>query len=551
MFNPPVDLSKSQVQKAFDPGHRRHRFKLWVRLTSSNPPRVLYHVYWKRLAACLAVLAVAGWLGAAAAAWSFVKYRRGYTGVRFVDVAFFPLRAHHYRTGLGQHLLAQGRAELEKQRYREGYALLRAGLDRVPGDLGARREVAIMQARFGMVSHALDTLSAGAKEGRENFDYLQLMFGLLLEAQEDDRVVALAAELLPAVPDGKLAHQFIALQAATAHSNRGRYDDARGIVAAWNLESALEGQIRLAVAEWERGQREAAIRRLESQLERFPKRDELYLQLVRLTRDADRNADARRYALLRQFNQPDNPVPRIDLLLTYRATGDFAAERREIDAYLGIFRKNNPALLKLAGFAAETGQPELAARVAGEAAAQAFPPEPFLVARAQAHLVALDNRGAADLAKPPAAAPAGPADYSRQLLDGLHALALLGLGEVSAGELLITKFADETRIRGNDAVLFAKRLLALGSTASARRLLDRACALDPLHQPALTELVRLDANAGNRAGLLEHLPKLLRMRRPPRQLLEECLLRLDQAEDTALRAQVKAAIEKIGVTPAS
>ena len=548
-----MDLSKTEVQKAFDPGHRRHRLKLWVRLTSSNPPRVLYHVYWKRVAACLAGLAVAGWLAAATAAWGFVKYRRGYDSVRFVDIAFYPLRMQEYRTGLGRHLLALGRAEMAKERYREGYALLRAGLERVPGDLAARKEVALIQARFGMVAHALDTLAAGAETGRNDFDYLQLMFGLLLEAQEDDRAVALAAELLPAAPDGKLSHQFIALQAATAHCARGRYDAARRLIAAWKLESALEGQIVLATADWETGDRDGAIRRIEGQIERFPKRDELYLQLVRLTREAGRTADARRYALLRQFNQPDNPTPRIDLLQTYRATGDFAAERREIEAYLAAFGTSGPALLQLAGFAADTAQPDLADRIARFAADRKMPGEPFVVARVQAAIMALDYRTAAELAKPAAGTAAADASlaYPRQLLNGLHAVALIGRGEASEGELLLTKFTDETRLRGNDAVLFAKRLQTLGATAAARRVLERACSLDPLHQLALTDLIRLDVAAGNRAGLLEHLPKLLRMRRPPRQLLEECLLRLDGAEDTALRALVKAAIEKAGSTPAS
>lgn len=551
MFIPLVDLSKSEVQKAFDPGHRRHRFKLWVRLTSSNPPRVLYHLYWKRIGMFLAGLAVAGWLAGATAVWSFVKYRRGYTGVQWVDIAFFPVRAQHYRAGLGRHLLALGRTELEKQNYREGYSLLRAGLDRVPGDLAARREVALMQARFGMVAHSLDTLTAGATTGREDFDYLNLMFGMLLEAQEDERAVALARELLPAAPDGKLTHQFVALQAAIAHHNRGRPDAARSLVAAWKLENSLEGQILLARCEWDQGERDTAIRRLVGQIDRFPKRDELYLQLVRLTREADRVADARRYALLRQFNQPDNPTPRIDLLHTYRATGDRAAEAREIDAYLGIFAQNDRALLQLAGFAAETGQPDLAARLAREASLRKLPGELFLVAHVQALVVALDYRTAADLSKPPANTGPEPASYPRQLLNGLHALALLGLGEASEGELQITKFIGETRLRANDALLFAKRLLQLGSPASARRALERACALDPLHQEALTELIRLDTLAGHRAGLVEHLPKLLRMRRPPRQLLEECLLRLDQAEDNALRAQIKTVIEKSGSTPVS
>jgi hypothetical protein len=542
-----IDHSKDDLQ-SFNPRDPAYRFKLWVRVVT--PDTIWVHVFWRRIAGTIVLLAVTGWLAAAAGVWSFVRFQRGYTDVRYLDLAFYPWRRADYRTGLGEHYLRTGREALEKKNYREGYALLQAGLTRLPHDVAGRRLLASTQVRFGRADLALVTLADGATLAHVDLDYLKLLFALLLETHEDDRLIALAKKLLPPQPDTVLAHQFIALQAATAHFERGRYDEAERLVAEWGLGNSLEGSILLAKCDWENGYPDLAMLRLESEIARFPKRDELYLHLVRYHRELGHAAEARRYALLRQFNDPASPGPRIDLLHTYHATDDKAAAQRELAAYLADFSADPQALVLLAWFAVDTIQPELAARLASLAHERSFPLNAFNLARVQSLLGAQKYQAALDLAVTAMREENEDNNQLASTLNGLRCLALYGLKEFARAELMLNSFLGQSNLRAGDALLLAKQLRLLGATASARAVLDRATVLDPLNQAALGELVRIDAEAGNRVKLAENLPKFLRLRKPSRAVLEETLLRLDQPADAPLRDQIRSALARASATPA-
>ena len=550
-----MDLSKDELL-AFNPRDPLYRWKLWVRVVS--PDTIWYHFFWGRIALALVALGIAGWLAAATAAWAFVKYHRGYHEVAFVDLALFPVRRAHYREGLGRHYLALGRAELEKKNYREGYSHLNAGLARLPDDLPTRRLVAITEIRLGLPLRALRTLSEGvAPEGRPinraaagDLDYLKLLFGLLLEAKEDARALALALRLLPPAPDGVLTHQFIALQAAFAHFHAGRYDEAERLVQDWQLGKSLEGSILLAQCDWERGYAPLALLRLEAELARFPARDELYLHLIRYRRELGQLDEARRAAVLRHLRDPASPGPRIDLLRSYHATHDHSATARELATFLADFSSNPQALVLLAWFAVDTAQPALATRLHALATERQFPINAFSLARIQAHLAAQDYR--ATLAACDAAAREENEDNRvfAATLNGLRALAWFGLRDHTRAEGLLGTFLSQARPRAADALLLARQLRLLNAPDSARTVLERACQVDPLNQAALSELVRADAEAGDRAKLAENLSKLLKLRKPSRAALEEALLRLDQPGDTPLREQIRAALATASATPA-
>ena len=542
-----IDHSKDDLQ-SFNPRDPAYRLKLWVRVVT--PDTIWVHVFWRRIAGTIVLLAVTGWLAAAAGVWSFVRFQRGYTDVRYLDLAFYPWRRADYRTGLGEHYLRTGREALEKKNYREGYALLQAGLTRLPHDVAGRRLLASTQVRFGRADLALVTLADGATLAHVDLDYLKLLFALLLETHEDDRLIALAKKLIPPQPDTVLAHQFIALQAATAHFERGRYDEAERLVAEWGLGNSLEGSILLAKCDWENGYPDLAMLRLESEIARFPKRDELYLHLVRYHRELGHAAEARRYALLRQFNDPASPGPRIDLLHTYHATDDKAAAQRELAAYLADFSADPQALVLLAWFAVDTIQPELAARLASLAHERSFPLNAFNLARVQSLLGAQKYQAALDLAVTAMREENEDNNQLASTLNGLRCLALYGLKEFARAELMLNSFLGQSNLRAGDALLLAKQLRLLGATASARAVLDRATVLDPLNQAALGELVRIDAEAGNRVKLAENLPKFLRLRKPSRAVLEETLLRLDQPADAPLRDQIRSALARASATPA-
>ena len=542
-----IDHSKDELL-SFSPGHPDYRYKLWVRVVT--PDSVWYHVFWRRIALALALLTLAGWLSAAAGVWAFVKLQRGYTDARYIDLVFYPWRQEDYRTGLGQHYLKTGRAALEKKNYREGYRLLQAGLTRVPNDVPGRRLLAYTQVHFGRADLALKTLAEGAELASADLDYLKLLFALLLETHEDERLIFLAKKLLPPEPDSVLTHQFIALQAATAHFERGRYDETERIVGEWRLGNSLEGAILLAKCDWERGYTDLAMVRLEREIARFPKRDELYLHLVRYHRSLGHADEARRYALLRQFNNPASPGPRIDLLHTYRSTDDLAAAQRELTTFLADFSADPSALILLAWFAVDTVQPALTARLTSLAHERSYPLNAFNLARVQANLAAQHYQVALDLALTALREENEDTPHLASTLNALRCLALYGLKDFSRAELMLNSFLGHANLRASDAVFLAKQLLLAGATASARSVLDRASMLDPLNQAALGELVRLDASLGNRNKLAENLPKLLRLRKPSRAVLEETLLRLDRPADAPLRDQIRAALTRASATPA-
>lgn len=533
-----MDLSKDDSH--FNPGAAEYRCKLWVRV--AGPDHFYYHVYWRRIAGALLVLGVAAWFTLAGAVWAFVKFQRGYDGARYFDLVFYPLRRTEYQTGLGRHYLTLGRAAWEKQNYREGYALLLGGLARVPQDVPGRRFLATAEAQVGRLDRALKTLIAGIDYARDDLDYLKLLFELLLEAQQDERLIALAKTLIPAAPDGVPVHQFIAQQSATAHYHRGRLAETARIVAAWRLDRTVEGQVLLAQCDHQQGMEAVAIARLERAVTLFPRRQEPLLELVRLHRELGHPNEARRYALLRSLRQPGSAGASIDLLHGYHASGDGAAEARELAEFLRSHDHDPSALVLLLWFAVDTAQPALAERVQALAKGQKLPANTFNLGVVQAHLTARDYPRALMLADAALREEQYASDISASPLQAMRAIAHFGLGDAARGQITLSAFLNNTRVRASDALLLARQLKAIGFAEQARRVLERASEIDPLNEPALAELIRLDAEAGNRAALAESLPKLFELRKHFRATLEETLRHLDEAADAPLRRQIQDAL---------
>jgi hypothetical protein len=535
-----------EIPEVFDPRAPRYRGKLWVRLDSPEAG-ASYHVFWFRVAAALAVLVLAGWLLVTAAAWAFVRHTRGYTEARYLDLALFPLpaRAAHFRAGLGRHYLATGVLAMTRQDPAEGYPLLLAGLAHLPADLTARRTVAIHEIRLGLPHRALRTLESGAPYAIGDLDYLKVVFALMLENQEDDRAIALAGTLLPPQPDAVLAHRFVALQAATAHFHRGRYAAAERLLADWSLAQSLEGAILQARCDWERGYPELALVRLEGELPRFPRRDELYLELIGLHRKLGHYDEARRMALLRHLRDPAGPGPRISLIQSYHASGETAAELREQEIFLHEFRSDPRALTLLAWHAVDTLQPALMERVYAVAREMDHPRRAFHLARIELLLASQDYTRARTIATAALAGSFEPEDNLPLHLRALRALAVVALGDTVEGELELRAFRTTVRWRPGDLLHLARHLRLLGLPGLAREFVDHAVKFDSRNEMALAELVRLDAIAKNQDALAENLPRLLRFGKPPRAVLEEALLLLDPQTQASLRADVLSTLRRL------
>ena len=537
--------SSKDILLAFDPRAAEYRGKLWVRVVS--PERVTYHLYWGRIGLAVAAFLLAGWLVCAAGAWAFVKYVRGYQEVSFQDLALFPIRSAHYREGLGHYYLSRGDLEMEKKNYHEGYAMMLAGLARLPNDTQARRQVALTEARLGLLHRALRTLvqADAVVRASGDIDYLKFVFALMLEAKEDDKIIELTRQLLPPNPDRILTHQYVALQAATAHYNRGHYSVAARILGEWRLTKSIEGAILQAKCDWECGYPDLALVQLESEFSRFSKHDELFVELIRLHRELGHYDQARRYALLRYLGTPAKPGPRLDLIQMYRTSGYSGDELREQATYLREFKMDASALTQLACYAVDTQQRELMDQVYALASTQQLPMNNFTLARVELALAQQDYRAAQTWADAALALKYEPEDNLPRLLRALQALALIGVGDIQNGELQLRSLLLGVQLRPSNLLIVGRHLKMLGFERIARDFFASAVQMDPNNESALAQLVRLDARAGNRAGLQDNIPKLLRFSKPPRAVLNETLFRLDAPGDVALRTEILAVLSRL------
>jgi hypothetical protein len=517
------DLGK-WVPETFRADDPRYRFHLWLRIENADG-RPGYHVFWRRLAAVAAALLLAAWLALAGAAWLFLHHHRGFAGLSYLDLAL-PHRWDEHRRALGLAHLARAREQLADGHAPEAAVSFAAGLARVPEDLVARRELALIQLRFGNAPAALATLAAQLEEARADVPYLRLATSLMFELGEDAAVADLARRLLPAAPDDSLPHQFLALQLARVSHRAGDFDTAGRILAAWDLGRSVEGLLLAAAGDWERGDPAAAFARVARGRERFPTRDEIPLQLVVWHLELGQTEQARREALVRIAMDPVSPGPRLDLLSTLQALREDEAFARELERYRRDFAQDPEAQNALAWTAASLGRPELAADAVAAMAA-----------------LGADHAGAR-LARLAALVESGTAADARQLANelqrefpvasrfgarvvGWRALAHLLAGDPDTGLLCLRSYLGAGRLAGPEPLVIARHLERLGRRDLERELLVAVLDRSRQHQGALLRLVRLDTQARNVAGLLEYAPRLLATDRPTWSALQEVAPLLD------------------------
>jgi len=527
--------------KPFDPRDPAYRRKLWVHLDSHEGD--FRHFFWGRIGAVLAVVLLAGWLTVAAGVWANVKYRRGFPAARYLDLAA-PWRWGRYRSAISAHYLATGRLGLEHGYASAALNFFNASLAMDPGNLESRRLAALAQDRLGFKTAALALLQPGLARAADAGDdaYLRLFFDTAFALQADDDAFTTGRRLLPPRPDGSRTHRIIAFEIATARYNRGHYLEAQQILADWRLQDAPEGEVLLALCDAERGLPQKALGRLEGDVRRFTQRDGIYVAIERLAHDQGLPETVREYALLRELADPSRPQARIDLIYADHAMHLSAEVRQEVDSYCADFRSDPGALKVLSQFAADAGEPDTAQRARDLARARGIPTADFDVRVAQASFAARDYRRAVR-AIAVAQTEIPPEDHAYEtLLAGMKAVALFGAGDGGA-ELAYSDFFPRAGALAPIAGLYlADELRGMGLAEKSRQLLERVSAETPDDQPLLAALIRGDAAAGNRTGLVTNLPRLLKMRKPPRDALDASLRCLDPTRDAALRTTVTKAL---------
>lgn len=476
-------------------------------------------LHWKQLCVFLVLLTVLGWICTATAAYAFVKYKRGFTEVQFTHMLLLPWRWEEYQLARGDFLVTKAQEDLKAQKFREAFNGLRVGMIKSPANKEGRLLLAQFYGLWKRPDLTRQTLLDGFEYHKNDNDYLKTLFSFLLQQQEDKQVIAFYEDLLGKDDAITPRNQLVALAAASASYFRGNYDKAESILRRYQLQGTRDGRLLTARINWDRGAKDQAIDRLRELAAEFPKDEEIYTQTVAYLRDANRDNEARRESFMRALADPKNARARIDQLYAYHKDGDSDAVRKNVEEIFSDFSSDANALLALADFAANTGDPSLARRIFDHAKARDLNWEGAALMTVEANIVAKRYQAALDMVRQ--LQKENP-DWNKRyysVFNGLQAIAHYGLGDAEAAQLFLNNFLSQNNVRADNLIAVSKRLLSVGAKSQARQVLDQAVLADPLNQAALTNLVQLDLDLNDTSALAANVRKLLTMRKPSQDVL--------------------------------
>jgi len=483
-------------------------------------------VRWKRLAIFLLLAGGLGWLGLASGAYVFVKYRRGFTDVRYTDMLLLPFRWHAYQIAKGDFFIRTAQDQLKDGKYGQAFQALRIGVAKDPANKDGRLLLAQFYGAWKRTDLAEQTLLDGLPYHRDDQSYLKLLFSFLLQRQEDEKTLALCKDLLGKDRTRTPRNQLVAMAAASASFFRGNYDQAEDDMSAFGLESTRDGRLLSARIAWERGLKDIALAQLGQLASDFPDDEEIYSQSVSYLRDAGRDGEARRESLLRSLSHPRDARARIDLLYALHKEGDSAAVKTNVDEIFQDFAGDANALLALADFAANTGDAALAKRVYDYALARKLNWEGAALMMVEANVVAKNYQAALNLVRRLLKENPEWAKRYYTVFNGLQAIAYYGLGDAESAQLFLNNFLTQTNVRAENLVAVSKRLADVGARAQARQVLAQAVKTDAPNQAALTGLIKLDLALDNTDTLAASVRTLLGMRKPPKDVLNAAYRKL-------------------------
>ena len=475
------------------------------------------------------------WLLLALGAWLFVKHRRDFPTVKYADLVW-PGRWPQYRFNQGSFYISQSESLLRQGEYSLALHKLRVGVSQAPANTQGRTLLARVYLAYRRPDLAKAVLLDGLAYLQGDPAYLQATLAFLLEFQEDAQLLEITSRLL-AGPPNPATRPLVATFAATAAYHRGNYDEAEDLIERHRLHGSPDGAVLQARIAWERGFPELALLRLREHLFRHPDHDGARALLAGYYRSLGRTSEWESVLVERVAGDPLAPAPRVAHLQLHQRRGDHVRLERETAAFLQQFGADPAALLLLADFAANHGQPALARRVQQALAGRPENAGAAALLVAEAHLVAGDYQTALDLIAGYTKEYPEWAGQFAAVFNGLQAVALSGLGRADEARLSLDHLLARQNLRAENLVAVAGHLSGRGARELALPALRRAVETDPLNQAALASLIRLELETGNLAQLPAHLERYLRTRQPSREMLTQASAVLGSDRHLLLPAQ--------------
>ncbi len=467
------------------------------------------------------------WLTTITGIYFYVKYERGFTDVRFGQIAGLPFTLGSYRRSQGEFHLKEGREKFAEKDYVMAFELMRAGLRSVPEDQEARRFIIGLYLAINRPDLASVFLEEGLAIHSHDPDYVQFFFETLLKIQEDNRIIAGAEKLLsdkflPEIP----RYQAI-MAAATACFLRARYSEAERWLSRDDTQNTEEGGLLLARIFLDRGDHKKALSQLSLLDQRYPTSRSVYMFHFSVLCQIGRTDEARRLALAASLREPEEPRFQLDLLQLVSMVGDKMGFASAFDSFLNDFGDNAEALNRLATLCATVGAADQARRIYDHVRAKGYSSLSASLGLSESLVVAGRYAEALETIQQ---IEDGSPDWlptHGASLEALRAISLFATGDIEQAEAHLLNYLGNRSIPADQMVLCAVRFEALHGEKLARLALLKALERDSRNQAALQKLLLLDLSRHETDALPQYVQRLLELRRPPTALLASILGQLE------------------------
>ncbi|MDP0500883.1 MAG: hypothetical protein Q7P63_12370 [Verrucomicrobiota bacterium JB022] len=505
--------------------------KIWLGFAerrSSGDGRVKIRLRWLRILGATCVLGIVGYATLMAGVYWWLKNKRGYHQVTYVQTLMVPL-PWEYRKVKQEQGVAQVERGLElakkatsAEEIIQAERWVRAGLTRAPDQLKGRMFVAqMLELRKQPPEYWVKVYEDGLQYADRDVEYLKGYLRALLSSRNDQQILDVAERYLPEQPDrSDELNRVMALAGMRAATEVGNFERAHELYRQYGLDNNPEAVMSAAELLDRAGQTDDAIVLLQSFIARYnvPQLvrhvDPARKLLMALHNREGNYTAAAEVCLQRVIAQPENPAPRIDLLKIYDEQGREREIEQQVEDLLRNFGDDRMTVISLANFATDTGRLDLVRRVYETAIESNFDLSAFGMIYIEAYLTSGHYKSALDFCEElEREAPSWLASY-RPVISAMRSVAHHGLGDEKLGEMYLTEFLGNTRVSSSLLRTVAKRFRNMDLDEQARRVLLDAHERQPREEDVLADLVEVELELGESRTITDHVASLLEVRRP-------------------------------------
>ena len=485
-------------------------------------------IVWSRVIAVLIVLFALAYLAMTIAIFCFFKYFREYDKMSFIDAMTVPFNRKAHSEKIGEYNITQAKDFIKKGKIREAYTCLVTGCSRSPKNLEGMKMLAeFYLVLFKRPDRALETLERSLIYAVNDVHYIRLYMKILMDQTEDARIISVGEKLLklPTLTNNDVK-MYLAMAISTVYAYHGNYVKSKEFIYKYKLEKTLPGILRLSKDQWELGNRNEAIKILADNINYPQNKEAIYALLVNYyiaMKDFD---TARRYSMLRSLENPFSMEQRMEYLTLLKNSGDVEGVKRDMEIFFNNYQDDNRSMLYLANFAADIGDLNFMRRIYDLALRKDFSIAPYCLLLLETTIAQGDYKSAVEFVEDIMRTKPKWKDRHEDVILCLRAVAYYAVGNSNMAEILINDIVKKNTISPKVMIATARMFDKLNATQVSLRILERAVALYPKHQLALTRLIQSELKIGISTNLHKNVSKLLKMRRPPRELIADARVKI-------------------------